>query len=54
MTPDAILAQVNSYQAFIASGVHSSYGTYIIDGQGNTATQWLSQWFQDHLAAAAA
>ncbi|MGZ4541831.1 MAG: cutinase family protein [Mycobacteriaceae bacterium] len=53
LAPDAILAQVNSYQAFIASGVHSSYGTYIIDGQGNTATQWLCQWFHDHLAAAA-
>lgn len=34
----ATLAQLGSY---ISTNVHSSYGSYVVDDQGTTATQWL-------------
>ncbi len=48
-TPDAVHAQISAYASFMASGVHGSYTSLIVDGQGHTGTQWLTQWMHNQL-----
>ncbi|WP_194289779.1 cutinase family protein [Nocardia macrotermitis] len=38
-----------SAASFFASGVHQDYGKYVVDGQGRTATQWLTDWFGNRI-----
>lgn len=42
----ATLAQLGSY---LQTGVHGSYGRYVVDGQGTTATQYLAGFVADRL-----
>ncbi|MFF3569250.1 cutinase family protein [Nocardia jiangxiensis] len=38
-----------SAASFFASGVHQGYDKYVVDGQGRTATQWLTEWFGNRI-----
>ncbi|MBF6061995.1 cutinase family protein [Nocardia terpenica] len=38
-----------SAASFFASGVHQGYDHYVVDGQGRTATQWLTDWFSNRI-----
>ncbi|MFC9769167.1 cutinase family protein [Rhodococcus jostii] len=44
LTPERV-AQVRQ---FFTSHVHQNYSTYPVDGQGTTATTWLTQWLNQH------
>ncbi|WP_327138874.1 cutinase family protein [Nocardia sp. NBC_01327] len=35
--------------SFLTSGVHESYDHYVVDSDGRTAVQWLSDWFSNRI-----
>lgn len=38
--------------SFLLSGVHQDYGNYVVDSDGRTAVQWLTEWFSNRIRQA--
>ncbi|WP_405164259.1 cutinase family protein [Nocardia sp. NBC_01499] len=38
-----------SAASFVASGVHSNYGSLVVDGSGRNAVQWLGDWMNQRI-----
>ncbi|WP_327145245.1 cutinase family protein [Nocardia sp. NBC_01327] len=44
-----LLSEGSDAMSFLLSGVHESYDHYVVDSDGRTAVQWLSDWFSNRI-----
>ncbi|WP_405132973.1 cutinase family protein [Nocardia sp. NBC_01388] len=44
-----LLSEGSDAMSFLLSGVHESYDHYVVDSDGRTAVQWLTDWFSNRI-----
>ncbi len=49
--PDELITQVSQAASYLLLDAHRSYGNYKVDGNGDTATEWILKWLTSKIQA---